>query len=503
MRILTAQQTREAEAVAFEKYSTEAQLMLAAGTQCFHAMQKKYGKALEKAVVAVVCGNGKNAGDGFVMARLLHEKCGCSVTVILADKAPTIAEPLQYFQAMGEEVLVKQLESIDSIDADFIVDCIFGIGFHGEACPPFDRAFQLVNDSRAKVVAVDIPSGVNADDGSVGHICVQADLTVAVSMLKYGHVLPPGNAFCGEVRVVDIGIPQDCYSGDYAFTSSSRDIRRLFRPRSKNANKGTFGHQLNICSSRNMTGAGILCARGALRSGVGLLKCAFPKSCYPAYAANLPEALMLPLSENEHKTLSIGCINALEQTLDWADSIVLGCGLDINEDTQVIVSTVLKDAKCPVILDADGINILSAGIDLLEHISTPFVLTPHPGEMARLAGISIAEVQADRIGTAKRMAQKTGAVVVLKGANTVVTDGERVYINMTGNPGMAKAGMGDLLAGMIGAFAAQKMDLFAAAQAAVYIHGLCGDITARELSQRGMTVSDMAQLLGALMSEFE
>lgn len=502
MYILTAEQTREAESAAFQNYSTEAELMLSAGTKCFGAMQKKYGKTLNGASVAVVCGNGKNAGDGFVMARLLCES-GCRVTVILADKVPTIPEPLQYFQAMGDGVKVVKLDAVDAIDADFVVDCLFGIGFHGEARPPFDRAFQLVNDSRAKVVAVDIPSGVNADDGSVGSVCVQADLTVAVSTLKYGHVLPPGNAFCGETVVADIGIPAACYSGDYAFSSATRDIRRLFKPRPKNSNKGTFGHQLNICSSRNMTGAGILCARGAMRSGVGLLKCAFPKSCYPAYAANLPEALLLPLSENEQKTLSIGSINAIEQTLDWADSIVLGCGLDVNEDTQVIISTVLKDAKCPVILDADGINILSARIDLVEHISTPFVLTPHPGEMARLAGTSIAAVQADRIGTAKRMARKTGAVVVLKGANTVVTDGERVYINRTGNPGMAKAGMGDLLAGMIGAFAAQKMDLFSAAQAAVYIHGLCGDITARELSQRGMTVTDMAELLGALMSEFE
>lgn len=502
MYILTAQQTREAEAAAFQKYFTEAQLMERAGTQCFRAMQKKYGKALENASVAVVCGNGKNAGDGFVMARLLHA-CGCNVTVILADKAPTIEEPLQYFQAMGDGVQVVQLETVDSIDADFVVDCLFGIGFHGEARPPFDRAFQLVNDSRGKVVAVDIPSGVNANDGSVGSICAQADFTIAISTLKYGHVLPPGNAFCGDVRVVDIGIPQDCYTDEYAFSSTSRDIRRLFRPRPKNSNKGTFGHQLNICSCYNMTGAGILCARAALRCGVGLLKCAFPKSCYSVYATNLPEALLLPLSENEQKTLSIGSINAIEQTLDWANSIVLGCGLDVNEDTQVIVSTVMKDAKCPVILDADGINILSARIDLLEHISTPFVLTPHPGEMARLAGISIEQVQADRVGVAKRVARQTGAVVVLKGANTVVTDGERVYINMTGNPGMAKAGMGDLLAGMIGAFAAQKMDLFAAAQAGVYIHGLCGDITARELSQRGMTVSDMAELLGALMSEFE
>lgn len=502
MYILTAQQTREAEAAAFQKYFTEAQLMERAGTQCFRAMQKKYGKALENASVAVVCGNGKNAGDGFVMARLLHA-CGCNVTVILADKAPTIEEPLQYFQAMGDGVRVVQLETVDFIDADFVVDCLFGIGFHGEARPPFDRAFQLVNDSRGKVVAVDIPSGVNANDGSVGSICVQADFTIAISTLKYGHILPPGNDFCGDVRVVDIGIPQDCYTDEYAFSSTSRDIRRLFRPRPKNSNKGTFGHQLNICSCYNMTGAGILCARGALRCGVGLLKCAFPKSCYSVYATNLPEALLLPLSENEQKTLSIGSINAIEQTLDWANSIVLGCGLDVNEDTQVIVSTVMKDAKCPVILDADGINILSSRIDLLEHISTPFVLTPHPGEMARLAGISIEQVQADRVGVAKRVARQTGAVVVLKGANTVVTDGERVYINMTGNPGMAKAGMGDLLAGMIGAFAAQKMDLFAAAQAGVYIHGLCGDITARELSQRGMTVSDMAELLGALMSEFE
>lgn len=503
MKILTAQEIREVEKNSFAKYFSEAELMKKAGEKCFFAICKKYGEQLIGAKVSIVCGNGKNAGDGFVIASLL-KRYGCEVEVILVDKVPQTAEPLMYFEQMKEDKInVFNIDEIGYIKSPFVVDCVFGIGFHGKAQQPFDTAFDMINESNAHIISIDIPSGVNATDGSVEGKCVSAEFTIAISTLKYGHILPPGNIYCGEVKTVDIGIPQDCYREKYAKTITKKEIAENFRPRALNSNKGNFGHQLNICSSQKMTGAGIICAKGALKTGVGLLKCAFPKSCYIPYASQLCESLFLPLAENSEKTFSMGCVNSLLPELDWADSIVVGCGIDVNDDTEVLVSQVLKKAKCPVVLDADGINIVSKRIELLEGIASTVVLTPHPGEMARLVGKDVSTVQKDRIGYAKTFAEKTKTIVVLKGANTIVTDGKEVFVNTTGNPGMAKAGTGDLLAGMIGSFIAQKMSPLEAAKTAVFVHGMCGDITARELSQRGMTSSDMAELLGAMMSEFE
>ena len=271
----------------------------------------------------------------------------------------------------------------------------------------------------------------------------------------------------------------------------------------KNANKGSHGHLLQICGSYRMPGAAVICAGGALRTGVGLLKCVCPKSAYPLLADHLTQPIFEPVTENEQKTISMGALTGILEGLPWADAVVMGCGLGVNDDTSVLVSQVLKECKKPVLLDADGINCLSESITILQDIHTPVVLTPHPGEMARLCGKTVERVQADRVGTAVDFARRYGVILVLKGADTVITDGEQVCINRTGNPGMAMAGCGDLLSGMIGSFLAQGLEPLAAAKAGVYIHGLCGDITARELSARGMTVADMTELLGALMSEFE
>ncbi len=213
--------------------------------------------------------------------------------------------------------------------------------------------------------------------------------------------------------------------------------------------------------------------------------------------------MLKPLCENESKTLSIGAMNDVFEELNWADSVVIGCGLGNNDDTQVITGQVIKTSEVPVVLDADGINAVAPFIDILKEKKAPLVITPHPAEMARLVNSTVADIQQSRIACAKSFAQENDCVVLLKGANTVVTDGNQVFVNTTGNPGMAMGGSGDMLSGMIGSFIAQGMTPFNAAKSAAYIHGLCGDICAGELSQRGMTVEDMLSLLGALMSEFE
>lgn len=475
--------------------------MLCAGTACFKKILKHYGDDIENKKICVLCGNGKNAGDGFVIANLFV-KMGVDASIVLADAAPELPEPKMYFdQAVSNGVKDYFFTEYD-FDCDIIVDCIFGIGFHGAPKAPFNKVFDAVNNSNAIVISIDTPSGTDATTGQVVN-AVRADMTIAISTLKYAHILPPSNAYCGKVVTVNIGIPEDCYDSDYPQTITKSDVKSNFVKRDKNSHKGTFGRQLNICGSYLMPGAAVISASSALKTGVGLLKCAFPKSIYPVMTSHLIQPLFKPLCENEDKTISMGAINDIFEELNWADSVAVGCGLGNNDDIQVIVSQIIKTSEVPVVLDADGINAVAPFIDILKDKKAPLVITPHPAEMARLVNDDVAYVQANRIDVARAFAKEYECVVVLKGANTVVTDGTDIFVNTNGNAGMAMGGTGDMLTGMIGSFLAQGFTPIEAAKSAVFIHGLCGDIAATELSQSGMTVNDMLSLLGALMSEFE
>lgn len=501
MRILTADEIRKVEKISFERYFTEAELMKRAGEECSKKIIKYFGNEIKSNKVSIICGNGKNAGDGFVIAKELL-RFGAVPEIVLADKKPKIEEPLMYFnEAVSLGVNVVEFSKC-SLDGVLIVDCIFGIGFHGEPKVPFNTIFNEINNSKSKVVAIDVPSGVNSTDATVIN-AVKADLTIAISTLKYCHLLPPANEYCGKTVTVNIGIPSDCYEENYLNTITKRFVKNCFVKRSVNCNKGSNGHQLNICGSYLMPGASVICAKSALKAGVGLLKCAFPKSIYSVMTTHLVEPVFAPMSENENKTFSIGALTNIIEELDWANSVAIGCGIGKNDDTEVLVNQVIKESKVPIVLDADGINSIISNINVLKSSKARVVLTPHPGEMARLIDNTVDFVQSNRIDVAKSFAKEYNVIVVLKGANTVVTDGNEVFINTTGNAGMAMGGTGDMLTGMIASFIAQGITPFDAAKCGVYIHGLCGDITANEISQRGMSVNDMIELLGALMSEFE
>lgn len=500
MRILTANEIRQVEQKCFDSYSTEAELMLKAGTKCFEAMTTKYDMAGKS--VSVLCGNGKNAGDGFVIARLLYS-IGANAKIVLCGDKPTIPEPLQYFNdAVSSGVEFAQYSKA-TLDVDYVVDTMFGIGFHGEARAPFDTIFYDLSKSTATIISVDTPSGTNATTGEVCESCVKADYTIAISTLKMCHIMPPANAFCGDVDVVDIGIPNDCYEEAYPQTIELDYVKSLFPKLDKNSNKGSNGHQLNICSSYKMFGAGVIATKSALRTGAGLVKLDVPDVAYPLVAAHLTQPIFNPLKSNANGMLSADSIDDIKVDLEWADSVVIGCGMGVCDDTKKITEFVLKNANSPIILDADGINSIKSSISIFKDVKVPVVLTPHPGEMSRLVSKPIAEIQQNRIEIAKSFANDNNVIVVLKGANTVVTDGDRVFVNTTGNPAMAMGGTGDMLSGIIGALVAQGINSFDSAIAGVYIHGLCGDKAVEQLSHRGIIVDDMMDQLGALMSLFE
>lgn len=284
---------------------------------------------------------------------------------------------------------------------------------------------------------------------------------------------------------------------------SKADVAACLPPRPADSHKGTYGHLLAICGSVGMAGAAILSARAALRSGVGLLTVALPKSIYPIAAGAVPEALFLPLSENDAGRLSQTALPALRKALDGKTAVLVGCGLGVDEDTQVLVCELLQSVRCPLVLDADGLNIAARHIHILETAKAPLLLTPHPAEMARLCGQTVQSVQSDRVDVAKNFAVQHGVNLALKGHHTVVTDGTYCAINPTGNAGMATGGSGDVLAGMVASFAAQGMQPSDALRCGVYLHGAAGDAAAATCSQRAMLPSDMIENLKGVFLDLE
>ena len=508
MKIYTEQQMRAAEQMAADAGMAFLRLMENAGSACASEIKKRTHSGQR---IALLCGKGKNGGDGFVIARKLCEAGYSAVAVLLAQGNPADADAQYMLDSLrGTSVSVYDLTQNETASqmigqADVLVDAVFGIGFHGEVREPLASLFRQVNAAEATVFSVDVPSGMACDSGALPGVCVQADYTLAISAGKLCHVLQPAAAQCGKVRLVRIGVEDTHYKAApyVAYSLSEKEVRAVFPNRPAVSNKGTFGKVLCIVGSRRYAGAAVLASRGALRSGAGLVYTAFPDAAYAAVAPNLIESPLLPMPSDSEGRFALSAVPQLIEAMQGMQAIVLGCGLGQSAGMAELVQTVLEHAECPVILDADGLNAVSGNIDILRKATCKRILTPHPGEMQRLTGKSIEEIQSDRMGTAKAFAAEYGVTLVLKGANTVVANGKSgaVFLNTTGNSGLAKGGSGDLLAGMIGGFAAQGVHF--PAETAVYLHGQCGDVAADRLSARGMLPTDAAEMLPHVLLRLE
>ncbi len=501
MKIYTSERMKRIEAAANEKGMSYLDMMENAGIACADVIYKKL-KCQDKKI-AVVCGKGKNGGDGFVAARRLTE-LGCEVCVVLVGGIPAAEDAITMFSRMPSipVFVAEQPEAKRRIaESDVIVDAVFGFGFKGEADEATADIFGAINSSQALVASIDLPSGAECDTARVCNSCIKADLTLAISCKKPAHVLLPAKKYCGKVTVVDIGLDNTAVAEEF-FTFSDKPMPILPR-REETAHKGDFGRVLSICGSMKYPGAAVLAAKGAVKTGAGLVIAAFAQKAYPAIASKLTEPVMLPLPCCEDGFLARAAVEKLLPEIDKADTVLIGCGLGQTLCTASVFEEVLNSCKKNVVIDADGINLLSANINIPKAIQGHTVITPHPGEMARLVGLTTQQVNNNRLALTKAVAREYGIVVVLKGANTVVSDGERVYINRTGNPGMARGGSGDLLAGMTASLLAQGFEPFEAAVAAVYLHGAVGDEAAKRFSVHGMTPSDMADLLPELLSQYE
>ena len=508
MELVTAAEMRELDRAAIETRNIPSvRLMENAGKAVVQEMERFFGSLRGKAVT-IVAGKGQNGGDGFVTARLLRQRRCQARMVLLAPPSALkgdAATNLRRFQRAGGRCLAvettAQLASILSPllrDSDLVVDAIFGTGLNAPVQGLPAAAITLMNASRKSIVAIDLSSGLDGDTGVVLGTAITATLTVTLARPKRGLYLGAGPDHAGVIRVADIGIPSDIIAAAKipVMLLEASDIRARLPLRRRAAHKGTFGHAGIIAGSPGKTGAAAMAAQAALRIGAGLVTVAAPRSVSDVLEAKLLEAMAYPVPETEARTLSK---QALEPLLAFAENktaLAIGPGIGTHPDTQALIHNLIVSLGKPTVLDADGINAFAGHKEMLGQARGPLVLTPHPGEMARLLGITTADVQRDRLGIASRLAREQNVCVVLKGAGTVVAgpDGQ-LAVNTTGNPGMATGGTGDVLTGIITGLLAQGLAPWDAACAGVYVHGLAGDLAASETGEMGLIAGDVIRAI--------
>ncbi|MBI3753129.1 MAG: NAD(P)H-hydrate dehydratase [Deltaproteobacteria bacterium] len=464
--------------------------------------------------ISIFAGKGNNGGDGFVAARHLSNM-GFKVSVYLLANPKEVKGDaktnLDIWEKMGGEtksiVSAKDIEKYKSaiLHSALIVDAIFGTGLSAEVDGIHRNVIELINGINKPVVAVDVPSGLDASNGRVLGCCVKAAVTAAMAIAKIGIFVYPGADYAGRVEIVDIGMPQQLLEDEKILWEllDKEGIKKILKPRKENSHKGSYGHVFVLAGSAGKTGAAAMTSCGAMRSGAGLVSLGIPKSLNPIMEQKLTEVMTLPLAESSSGILAY---EAFEDILSFAvdkEALVLGPGLTTHESVRKLVINLISRSPIPLVVDADGINCLAQDVKVFKKAKAHIVITPHPGEMARLAGMTTKDVQADRIGIASRFARENKVIVVLKGARTVIAEASgKVFINPTGNPGMATAGTGDVLAGMIGGFIAQGYSPIDAANMAVYLHGMAGDEVAKKKGQIGMMATDILDVLPQTISSF-
>lgn len=503
MKVVTAEQMREIDRIAIEeRHVPSLTLMENAGAAVTDELVTRYRPKR----VAIVTGKGNNAGDGFVVARLLADRKISVVLHLLAPPSDLSGDALTNFKKLPPAVQRVEIDSGqylgESLGAQFdvVVDAILGTGVKGAVEGFLADCIDAINADDVPVIAVDIPSGLPADGGPVRGAVVQATATVTFGLPKLGLVLTPTSAFVGRLVVRNIGFSSDLLqSEEYRVNLiACEEVAASLPRRPQDSHKGSFGSVLIVAGSRGMTGAAVLTAHGAMRSGAGLVHVAFPERLEQTIETLLidPIEVACPGGDDGWR-LDMSSLDRLIEAAEDVSAVALGPGLGTAEATRELVGELCRRIRKPLVIDADGVNCLAGRTDVLAERPAPTVLTPHPGEMARLIDSSPKEVQADRLETARAAADRFGCVVALKGAGTVIAlpDGS-THVNPTGNHGMAKGGSGDILTGMIGGFLAQGMSPFDAARAGVFVHGLAGDKALRGSDPRAMTAMDIVDNIG-------
>ncbi len=478
MKLYTAEEMSRADGRAQDLGIPGGVLMERASVEMSREILARYPPRRLRALV--VCGGGNNGGDGFVIARELR-RAGVEVAVV-ATKDEYSGDPatnLEVLRNLGVGVHGPGMleELLDG--ASLVVDALLGTGFSGAVREREAALIRQLNHAAVTTVAVDVPSGVDGSTGEVAGEAVRADLTVCAHAAKVGCVISPGREHAGEVAVVDIGIPPEADVEPAATWTDADSVRSLVPRRAGAAHKYSAGALLVVAGSRMATGAAIMVARGAQRTGCGIIFVATAKGVAPLVDAQLVEALVSGVAEDDEGNMAAGAVDSILEQAQGASAVVLGPGMGVGEGGREIVEGVLRETDVPVLLDADAISNLS-GPGTLAGRETPPVITPHPGELGRLLGESPKEIQARRLHVARRTAGEGGCCVLLKGADTLVAQGERVAVNSTGSAALATAGTGDVLSGTVGALLSRGMDPYDAARTGAWAHGRASELWVEE-----------------------
>ncbi len=509
MKTVLASEMRELDRRTIEEFDTPGEVLMDRAGYGVADVARHLARAsgLGDALIQLFVGRGNNGGDAFVAARYL-KKMGFSVEVMFAGEAASVTgDALKHLlQMRSDGIALRELPTLEDWEmlratpqaaGDILIDGLLGTGISGPARGPVVGAIQVINTfaQRGLVLAIDVPSGLNSDTGCADGAVVTADVTATMGMPKRGLVSPSALAVVGSVEVIDIGIPDELtgpISSPVDLITIDDVAQMLGGRRPRTSHKGSYGHVLLIGGAPGYSGSIGMAAMAAVRSGVGLVSVVTPGSVAPVVAGLVPEAMVHAGRANADGSLAADALQVLTQELGAYDAVLAGPGMTPHADTAALVQQVLASSAKTVVLDADALNAVAGAFELLEVDRSGVILTPHPGEMARLLACETAVVQNDRFSAATRAAERFDVTAVLKGAGTVVAQtGRALGVNLSGNPGMATGGMGDVLAGLMAGLAAQGLDPFDAACAAVHIHGRAGDSVALLTSQAGMAATDV------------
>ncbi|HKB07210.1 MAG TPA: NAD(P)H-hydrate dehydratase [Candidatus Polarisedimenticolia bacterium] len=515
MEILTSQQMRRIDRRAARSFGVpDIVLMENAGLRLFETLLR-IDPDLKSRSLLLLCGKGNNGGDTFVLGRHLHNQGIPFVSLLFGrrrDVRGSAAINLRSLERLGRvprEVMGAagwRSARAHLMTCDVIVDGILGTGLSRPLGGFLASVVEDVNQSRALVVAVDVPSGLSGDSHAIPGPCIRADHTVTFARPKVPHVLPPAEEMCGRLHLVDIGIPNEAVAAEQADLDLPRpeELATLLPRRRSDSHKGDYGHALVVAGSRGKGGAARLAALAALRAGCGLVTAAVPQGLQAGFVSRAMEVMTEGLPETPEGTLAESGIPRLLSLLEGKQAVAIGPGLTTHSQTRRLVRELVRRARVPVVLDADGVNAFTSDEGSLSGRKRPLVLTPHPGEMGRLLGTSSRDVQSRRLSLARDFARRHHCFLVLKGHRSLVaTPGGLVHINPTGNPGMATGGAGDVLTGLLAGLIAQGIDVSGATRLGVYLHGLAGDLAAAEVGEAPLIARDILQHFPAALQRLK
>ena len=506
MRILTRKQSQDLDQISRDKFGISGQtLMGKAGKENANVIIGILEKNTHGRRIFICCGKGNNGGDGFSAALHLTK---FDVTIYFIQEKLDIAGNPQYFY---NQCVEKRLRIIHGSDTpankkyDFFIDGLTGTGFKGKMREPIKKWAHWINSQNVPVVSIDIPSGVNADNGTVSPDSVKADFTVTMGWIKTGMKLNPGVQYCGEIIQAEIGFPDildDLDGLSWRLFQENNLFKYLPVPK-QNTYKHRQGKVLIIAGSIGMTGASILSSNAAIRSGAGLTKTVVPRSLNSVFETNIIEGMTIPCNDEELGYLTLHNFDEIKPHLEWCDSVLIGPGLGTHESTKKLIENIIFTSEKPMVIDADGLQCFENNPKHFQNIKVPFVITPHYGEMASVFGTNPQEIAKDLPKYMESIIKEFSGVIVAKNAPTCTGFGQEVVINNSGNPGLATAGTGDVLAGIITSFIAQGIPPFEAAQCGVFIHGSIGDINAENLGHRGLIASDILKEISKTIKKYE